>query len=133
MHEMGPAAAWRGRGRDLLDYRAGGDGNAIPVHDRGELNRVDEVQPAADGGVAGEATYDQHDRVQDGINSGQLRAPYESQRGAAHQTGGVHKLVGRRWVRDARGGRDERGSDLSQLASDLKLGGSRIHPRRARG
>src|SRR5262249_14782555 len=38
VNEMGPAVARRGRGRDLLDYRAGGDGNGIgiPAHGRVE-------------------------------------------------------------------------------------------------
>src|SRR5262249_673590 len=92
------------------------------------LSRANEVEHS--GASAVEATHDQHDRVKDGIDPGQLRAPYEGQRAATRQTGGVHKLVGRR---DARGSQVDPGRDLSQLASDLALCGVGIHPRRARG
>src|SRR5262249_51213255 len=92
VNEMGPAVASR-RGdyavderRNLLDDGSRGDSGPVS----GQRDRIDEVQPAADGGASAvvEAADDQHDRVQDGIDPGQLHAPYEGQRGAALVTAG---------------------------------------------
>ena len=100
---MRPAGTRHDRRRDLLDDRA--------------VGRVDKVQLCRVGGVRVEATHNQDEGIQDGIDSGP-KALDEGERGSslrrsADRVAGICE------------------SDLVKLAPDLEL--AVVHPRRARG